>query len=234
MLGRPPLIRAVIGHNAETGEPITTFDRIVNALRAGAYFEQACAFAGIHKDTAYGWLSIAGQIRLRTAGDPDREQLTSHEADCLDFSDAVAEADAQWEVNALLTLERLGRGGIPIEKVVTKRGPATTNPQGERVDGPILETTTTKESSLPHAAVLMWRLERRFPKRYRRPGEQDSERGDTPDGLTLEDRQEGLIGNLETYLAGAAAGAAEATAPAAEPAAKVTKPRRRKRTSPSA
>lgn len=221
---RPALLRAVIGRNADTGEPITVHDRIVNALRAGAYFEQACAFAGIHRDTAYGYLSIAGRIRLRTIGEPDVEGLSDHERDCLAFSDAVGEADAQWEVNALLTLERLGRGGIPQIKTVVKRGASTTNDEGVTVEGPVLEVTTTTEASLPHAQVLMWRLERRFPSRYRRPGEQDADRGDTPDGLSLENRQEGLVGNLEAYLQGQADEAAAAAAPA-----KVTKPRRKRR-----
>lgn len=229
MAGRPALLTAIIGRNTETGDDITVHDRIVNALRAGSYFEQATAFAGVHKDTGYGWLAIAGRIRIRTGGDPNPAELTAHERDCLRFSDAVAEADAQWEVQTLLTLERLGRGGIPQVKTVVKRGPS---PQPD-VEGPILEVTTTTEHTLPNVQVLLWRLERRIPKRYRRPTDEDADRGDTPDGLTIEDRQVALLDGLDAYLDGVAdEQARQATVVVETPApVKVTKPRRRRRTS---
>lgn len=196
-MGRPALLTAIVGTNTETGEPVTVHDRIISALRAGAFFHEACAFAGIHRDTAYGWLSTAGRIRIRTGGDPDPDEVTDHERNCLRFSDAKAEAEAVWVVQSHLTLERLGRGGIPQVRRVEKRGPDT----ADGTPGPVLEVTETTEYTLPDARVLLTRMERRFPRRYGRVIGEDDER-ESSEGLTVEDRQESLLEAFDAYLRG--------------------------------
>lgn len=214
-MGRPSNLTTVIGYTEE-GDPITVGNRIVNALRAGAYFEQACSAAAVHKETAYGWLRIAGKARIRARGDLDSidDTLTDHERACLTFSDSVAEAESSWEVGALALLERLARGGIAQVKTVVK------------VDtkGKVLETTTTTEHSLPSAQVLEWRLERRFPQRYGRRISIEDDR----ESMSEEEREEAVLDVFDAYLQGvtdeqARAGVELELAPGA------TKPRRRRR-----
>ncbi len=218
--GRPSVIDAQIGTRPEDGAPITVADRILSALRAGAYFEHAAAQAGIPKETAYGWLRTAGRIKRDTRGKPtsELEGLTPHELRCCEFSDSVAEAESSWEVGALATLERLARGGLQIRKTVTKRGPAITlDADGTTVPGPILEQTETVETLAPNAQVLEWRLARRFPGRYGQRVEVTGADGG-PLAVSLEERADQLVGHLESYLEGVAA--AEQAKPARKPRAR--------------
>lgn len=191
MAGRPSPITQVVGYREGTGEPITVADRITNALRAGSYFEQAASAAGVTKETGYEWLRVAGRARIRARGqDVNSIELTDHERDCLAFSDSVAEAESSWEIGALAQLERLARGGIPVEKTVTK------------VDarGNVLETTTTVEETLPSAQVLEWRLERKIPERYGRRIEVTGRDGEPL--LGTGERQEALVETFAAYLQG--------------------------------
>src|SRR5437660_1070835 len=97
--GRPSLIDAIVGCDDE-GSEFTVADRIVAGLRAGNYFEQATAAAGIHKETAYGWLRVAAQTRIRAKGRTLEDlQLCDHERRCVEFSDAVVRAAARWEAS---------------------------------------------------------------------------------------------------------------------------------------
>lgn len=207
MAGRPSDINKTIGYRTD-GSPITVADSITNALRAGSYFEQATANAGISKETAYEWLRVAGRARIRARGDLDQIELTDHERDCLRFSDSVDEAQSSWEIGALATLEQLARGGIEVVKKVTK-----TDHQGNE-----LEVTTTVEHTLPSAQVLEWRLERKYPDRYGRRVEVTGRDGEPLLGAA--DRQEALVETFDAYLRGVA----DATAAAGTRARRKRKP----------
>lgn len=197
----PPrsVIDRVVRHDPD-GTPVTVFDHIVNALRNGAYFEQACSSAGIHKDTAYGWRKLAANLRAQNGGQPPTRGTTANEKRYLAFSVAVEEAEAAWEVDAIDLLGQLQRGGLTQVKTVVKRGP----PPADGQAGPVLESVTTTERLAPNAHVLLWRLERRFPKRYGRRVEVTGEDGG-PIELTLEERADTLATSLESFLEGAAA-----------------------------
>jgi hypothetical protein len=65
--------------------------KIVEALRAGNYFETACASAGISPALGYEWLA-RGEGR-----DPDRKCTPLH----AEFADAVRLAEAQAEAEAV-------------------------------------------------------------------------------------------------------------------------------------
>lgn len=209
--GHPSDITTIVAHD-EDGNPITVADRIVNGLRAGAYFEQCCAAAGIHRETAYGWLRIAGRVRIRHA--KGHADLTSHEQACLAFSDAVDEAEAQWELSALATLERLGRGGIE-EQVVTVK----VNADGST------ETSTRSSRTLPVAQVLEWRLERKIPERYGRRVEVTGKDGEPL--LGHDERVENITETFRAYLQGVDDGKATEPKPR-----RVRKPRARKPVTP--
>lgn len=153
--GRPSPIDKTIGHRDVDGTPVpvTVFDRIVSALRAGNYIEGAAASAGMSKQAVYDWMKLGARTRLANTPDKDR---TTHERRCVEFLDAVAEAEAAWEAQANTTLEQLSRGGIPVETVTVK------------VDGKgkVIERTTKTTATLPDAATIKWRLKRRFRDRY--------------------------------------------------------------------
>jgi hypothetical protein len=137
-------------------------DRIVNAVAAGNYIEAAAASAGISKQSVYEWQRIGARVKRREHAAHDKgetpDKRTDHEHRCVAFSDAVDRAQADAEITDNLRLYRLAEGGATITKTVEKRDPA----------GNLLERTTTTEETLPNPAVIMWRLERRFPDRWGR------------------------------------------------------------------
>jgi hypothetical protein len=201
--GRPSVLRAVIGTRPD-GSPITTHERIVDALTVGSFFEQASAAAGVNKQTAYGWLtSGARSKRWLAQGGPNN--LTPHEQDCVAFSDAVAEADARWELQVNTLLERLGRGGTTVEVVTVKQQrrerPNPDDPTQPIVDYVELERTTRTETLAPSPQVLEWRLSRRFPTRYSQRMELTGAAGG-PIEISREERSAQLAEAAEAYLAG--------------------------------
>lgn len=178
---------------------VTASERIVQAIRIGMYLEPAAASAGVHKDTVYGWLRTGAQAHaaLATAeatGTPPRE-LTDHERRCMDFSDAVARAESEWELAANSQLERLARGDVEVVTIT------------EKVDakGNVVERTSRTERLAPNAQVLQLRLTRRFMERYAGRIEVTGAGGEP---LVPEDhRARNLADSMRAYLAGAADGA---------------------------
>lgn len=157
--GRPSNIDTVIGTDA-TGADITIADAIVNALRAGAYFEEAAISSGVTKETAYEWRRVAGRARLRTSTNTTAK-LNPHETKCVAFSDAVDQARAQWEIGVLGTLEREGRGGVLLEEELIEY-------DGVGPGAAVVKRTVRRSNSRPDVRVLLWRLERTMPHKYGR------------------------------------------------------------------
>lgn len=152
--GRPSSIDHIVGTRPD-GTGITAADRILEILRIGGYFEEACAAAGISRETGYEWLRRGAQAHAALTRNP-KAKITAHERRCLQFSDAKARAEAEWEAMALGELERMARGGRQLTTTTEKRD----------AEGNVIETTTRTETLAPNARVLMWRLERRYPNRY--------------------------------------------------------------------
>lgn len=160
-MGRPTKLDQVL-RTTEGGQQITVGDQVLNAIRAGNYMEAAAVSAGIDKTTLYDWLKQGarlstdveqGRIKTPRAGSRDRQLI--------EFSHAVAQAEAEWEVSANATLERLGRDRVITEtRVTTEAGqdgqPATT------------KTVTVTKVAEADSATIRWRLERRYPDRYNR------------------------------------------------------------------
>lgn len=197
MTGRPTKIDAIVGHrdNPTGGDPIpiTVADRIVTGIQIGMYMEPAIAQAGVAKGTVYGWLHNAGLARIRTLGNDDHPSLTDLERKSIAFSDAVDIANATWEASKLGALEQLERGGT-INEIVTEK-------IGVDADGEehVIERTIRRETMLPDARVIMWRLTRRFPDRYHTRMELTGPDGG-PLALTIEDRAAALSDTLERHL----------------------------------
>lgn len=167
--GRPPIdLDTPVGTRDVDGAQvnITIQQRIVEHLRVGAYFEEACAAAGVSKVAAYNWQREGARLeRDVLSGQLRRSKLTKRQRQLIDFVNAVDEATHTWAVQSHLQLERLARGGMPTEVVTEKYATDPANPTGP---GILIESTTRTSALVPNAAVLMWRLERRFPDRWGR------------------------------------------------------------------
>jgi hypothetical protein len=193
-MGRPSNIASTVGFtepdDGTPPQPILLWQRIVEAVRVGSYLEPAVKRAGIHHDTAYGWLEIAGRIRLRSRGQAiDESTLTDHELHCLQFSEALDEAEGMWEVGALTLLERLARGGLEIRKTTTKRD----------ATGAVVEVSETVETLAPNAQVIEWRLTRRHQERW---SQRLTLAGEVEVSISDEERAELLVQTLDVFLAG--------------------------------
>lgn len=220
--GRPSDIDRIIGRNDDTGEPITVADRIIAGLRAGAYLEPSVAATGVAKSTVYAWIKTAGRIRLRSGGEPTNTlpDLTDHERKCCAFLDAVEEAEGIYEIAQNTTLERLGRGGLIVRTVTRKFNGIEGAPNVE-----CIETTVKEETLPPNAAVVQWRLTRRFQERYSAKFELDTSL--LADGaLTEAERATALADSLRDYLQGVRD--AEQALAAKQPKKKSTAPARKK------
>lgn len=185
--GRPSLLNTIIGTRPD-GDPITTADRIVQSLRTGGYLEPAAASAGVHKDTAYGWLRVGAQtLRSIHAGKTTWHDHTQHERDCAEFSVAVERAEAEALAEDIALTQKLARGGYDRTIETVKR-----DNQGQIVD-----RTTRTERAEPDGAMLRWRLERRHPKLFGRTLVEVSGIDGAPIEVSLEDRRADLIAGLD-------------------------------------
>lgn len=94
--GRPPLL------NAETQE------KIVSAVRAGSYLDDAAILAGISRDTLFLWLRHGrdAQTRRDTA-----EKLTDRETLYLNFFHAVESARAEAQLRNVAIIQRAANEG---------------------------------------------------------------------------------------------------------------------------
>jgi len=70
--------------------------KITNAIRAGNYYEAACAYAGIAKATFHNWLN-RGEAEKERLKKP-YARLRKREAPFVEFLDAVKQAEAEAEV----------------------------------------------------------------------------------------------------------------------------------------
>jgi hypothetical protein len=186
--GRPPEI------DKQLRPGVTVADQIVQSIGAGSYFEQACAAAGVGRNTGLRWLR-AGAIAAKRVevqdGDETAADLNQNDVRYLAFWRAVTEAEARWEIVATTTLEQLGRGGLT-KTVETVKYDAKGNVAGK---------TVRTETLPPDPAVIMWRLERKHPDRY---GRRVEIVGGIPDPLNRGDRLDLLGDELEKLLTDAA------------------------------
>jgi ribosomal protein S16 len=190
--GRPPKINTVVltrdDPNNGRKVKVTAGQRIVEALRIGEYVETAAELAGVSKRTVYEWLKVGAQATdaVERQG-RTLKSLTQHQRDCMEFSHAVAEAQALARTDDVATLADLAHGGRPIVTTTVKRDK----------DGAVLEHVTRTETAQPNAAVLMWRLERRHPEDWGRRRIEIS--GPDGEAIPLEVRASSLVAALRQH-----------------------------------
>jgi hypothetical protein len=75
--------------------------QIVDAILRGAYIETAAQAAGVSKKSFYQWLKIGKQVNdwLAESVEGQEPDITPHQADCANFSNAVNQAIAESELN---------------------------------------------------------------------------------------------------------------------------------------
>lgn len=156
--GRPSPIDKVIGHRDVDGQQIevTVFDRIVASVRVCAPLYEAADAAGVGRDTVAGWIKLAGKLELQHRGSLENVELTHHERRCIEFSQAVREARAQWVIDANTLHERIARGGIPQEVTTEERDEA----------GKLLKRTVRRTTTSPDPRTLEWRFKYLRPDLY--------------------------------------------------------------------
>lgn len=166
--GRPSTISDVVGYRPAPdgtegdGSPIYAWQRIVSGLEIGQFFYEACAAAGVPKDTAAGWRRRGRQLRDEWWRDEEPfvpAGTSDDDIHCVQFSIAADAADARFEQAGLTVLSRLSRFGRKRTKTVE-----TT----KRVAGvPVEETVATTEEEVdPDPRVVMWLLGHKFKERW--------------------------------------------------------------------
>lgn len=152
--GRPSTINQRIGERPD-GTPITIADRIVEHVRTvGAEIGVAASAAGIPRSTVYEWMRVATRARARTER-PGHDKLTIHETRCLDLSRRVEEAEAEWHMRQLVTLERSQQ---PQTRTITTE---KLNDKGE-----VIERQVRTEVVPGDTDAAKWRLQRKYRDLY--------------------------------------------------------------------
>lgn len=83
-------------------------DRIVSAVRAGSYLDDAASYAGIARQTLWRWLSAG-----RTAQDKidNDEDITDHEHRLVEFCNAVEKARADAVIRNIGIIQQAAQDG---------------------------------------------------------------------------------------------------------------------------
>jgi hypothetical protein len=112
MSGRPAGRTPKLLQRINPEQPTTYADRIIEALTAGAFFDDACAYAGVSKSAAYEWLAKGRDTRaVLEEHDKTPDDLKRNERAYLDFTDSVERAKAGVVVSSLVTIRRAAQEG---------------------------------------------------------------------------------------------------------------------------
>lgn len=151
--GAPTAIDTIVAHRRD-GTPITAAERIVDAVRTGAYVETAAAMAGVSKVTLHEWLNKGAAANGKYAAG---KRLGANEARYYSFANALVAAEAEAEVETIGTIALLARGG---HEQVTKETRIA-------ADGKVTEVTKTTTLP-PNVTAATWHAERRWSHRWNR------------------------------------------------------------------
>lgn len=86
----------------------TTQERIVSAVRSGAYLDDAAALAGVGRSTLFLWLSEGKKAQQK---EENAEKLTDRDRLCLDFLDAVESARAEAQLRNVAIIQKAANEG---------------------------------------------------------------------------------------------------------------------------
>ena len=143
------------------GTTRTKSEAIVDFMRQGDFLETAAGRVGLNNGTPRDWLRTAARARIRQQVNPTT-QLTPKEQKSLIFTNALEQAEADFEAAATSELDQIARGGRRINIIREHR---TFKPGGPE-QGILVSRDTEVRTLPPDPRVLQWRLEKRFPGRY--------------------------------------------------------------------
>lgn len=161
--GRPVDLDRVIRPADDDRDAVTVADRIVLAVAAGNDVRIAAASAGIAKSTLMDYLRTGARTNIALNAGAVRGDFTPKELACAEFSDRVTRAQADFEINTHLVVDRVIRGGIPIEEVTTRYELRDVDGTERLIE---VERKVRATESLPDARVALERLRMRHPDRY--------------------------------------------------------------------
>lgn len=107
--GRPPKIAQRIDPTNPQSQ--TYGDRVITALEAGSFFDDACAFAGVSKSAGYEWLARGRAARATQEDKGDQHELPGNERLFLEFADAVEKARAGAVITNLAIIRTAAQKG---------------------------------------------------------------------------------------------------------------------------
>lgn len=105
--GRPPKIVQRISPDSE----ITFGDRIIQALDAGAFFDDACGFANVSKSAAYEWLARGKAAREEQEAGGEAHELAADDRAYLEFAEAVERTRSTVIVKNLAIIRTAAQNG---------------------------------------------------------------------------------------------------------------------------
>lgn len=133
-----------------------TIEKILEAIRGGAYLETAAAYAGIRNQTLHNWIR-KGRRDLAPHSKEAKPKPNTREAK---FVRQLDKAMALAELMDLATISHFAQGHEVEKTTVTK----TVNAEGKTVE----EKTAKETRQRREWQAAAWRLERKFPERYGR------------------------------------------------------------------
>lgn len=86
-----------------------TFEKIIEAVKAGVWIEQASHLASIHPSTLYEWVS-QGE-RARELEELTGKEMTEQERRLADFSDTLKKARAEAEARNVALIQKAAQNG---------------------------------------------------------------------------------------------------------------------------
>lgn len=109
-IGRPPKLTQKTRLNKE--QPDETFGtRLISALNAGSFFDDACSYAGVGKSAAYEWLARGRAAREEQEEKGEKFELPGDERIYAEFAEAVERARAGAVIANLAIIRSAAQSG---------------------------------------------------------------------------------------------------------------------------
>lgn len=105
--GRPPKL----AQRVAPGSDVTYGDKVIQALDAGAFFDEACSFAGVSRSAAYEWLARGKAAREEQDEKGEGHELSANDRAYMDFADAVEKTRATVVVRNLAIIRNAAQEG---------------------------------------------------------------------------------------------------------------------------
>lgn len=191
--GRPPSLTRVLRLD-DDGNPVRIMDAIVDAVRAGAFVEEAAASVGVGKHVLYDAQRTGARVEQALTAGARRADFTTKELACAEFSRAVGMAYAAATVEDVQSTDRLARGGLLLKSVTTRTE--------QTAEGQPRTVTTVKQTHTPpDGAMLRWRLGKRNESTWGRERLELTGAEGGPIELTVSEKRARVLEGLEV-LAG--------------------------------